>query len=132
MRVIVTVDPHSNTMANLRDQGCDIIKISPEPTIIQNQIANHLSKQLFIVTTRFFTCKLNCFWQKDDEAYKQKVLATLENNPAKNQSLFVKVFLSTLLPYPADKIISLQDIDLEEFKKLYTDLDFERLQCKFN
>lgn len=47
-------------------------------------------------------------------------------------SLYVKTYLTTLLPYPSDNIIHEGDIDKSEFAKLYESIDFEKLESNRN
>ncbi len=45
-------------------------------------------------------------------------------------SLFVKTFLSTLLPYPSDGILAESDIDKHEFKRIFNNIDYSRVESK--
>jgi len=56
------------------------------------------------------------------------MIELLESNPAKNQSLFVKIYLSTLLPYATERIIALGDVSLQEFRQMYEGFDFEQIK----
>ena len=45
-----------------------------------------------------------------------------------SSSLFIKTYLSTLLPYPSEVIIRESDINKEEFKKYFEKFDFVALE----
>ena len=47
-----------------------------------------------------------------------------------SSSLFLKTYLSTLLPYPSNLIIKETDINKEEFNKNYKKFDFAALESK--
>ncbi len=51
-----------------------------------------------------------------------------KSNEVVRFSLFVKTYLSTLIPYPSDHIIKEDEINKEEFTKIYQKLDFEKLK----
>lgn len=44
--------------------------------------------------------------------------------------LFIKTYLGTLLPYPSDGIIKENDIDKEQFNKMYEKMPYDKLESK--
>jgi len=44
-------------------------------------------------------------------------------------TLFVKTYLSTLLPYPSEAIIKDSDIDKEELKNIFQKIDYNKIEC---
>jgi hypothetical protein len=49
----------------------------------------------------------------------------------KNNFFFVKVFLSTFIPYPTKDIISKSDIKADTWEQMYQQLDYEALRSKY-
>jgi len=67
-----------------------------------------------------------------DEDYKHKIIQILGKLPqdVQTNSLFIKTYLSMLLPYPSDKLLKDSDINKEEFKSIFQKIDFHKLESR--
>ena len=68
------------------------------------------------------------------EEVKQKHLDILNgySDELRNNFFFVKVFLSTFIPYPTKDIISKNDIKSDTWEQMYQQLDYEALKSKIS
>jgi len=114
IKVIVTTEPDTLAIRHFENCGCNILKIEDEPLLLSTLINNQMSRPSYIA----------------DQNYQQKVLDILKSksNEVLRFSLFVKTYLSTLIPYPSDHIIKESEIDKDDFAKIFQKLDFEKLR----
>jgi len=110
--------------------GCEIISIENEPMVPSSLINNLMNRPSFLVRK---SCRIMTNSKKVDENYKQRITQILNKYPLDVQmnTLFVKTYLSTFLPYPSETIVKDSDVDKEEFKKIFEKIDYQKLECIF-
>lgn len=53
------------------------------------------------------------------------------DHSTKENLLFSKIYISNLMPYPSDKIIKMDAVDIEQFNKIFlAKFNFEKLKSK--
>lgn len=57
-------------------------------------------------------------------------MAILQKKPPETlaQALFIKVYISTLIPYPTEGVIAMNDVNVNDMERLITGLDYTRLE----
>jgi len=114
IKVIITAESDSAALTYFEKVGCEVITIESEPLIPSTLTSNLLNRPSFII----------------DQDYKSRIIQILGKLPqdVQTNSLFIKTYLSMLLPYPSDKLLKDSDINKEEFKSIFQKIDFHKLE----
>jgi len=113
VKLIVTAAKDSEAMIHFKKNGCKVLTAATR--VPQTLISNYTSsKQSFII----------------DENHKKKVIDILHRKSEEtlNSSLFMKTYLSTLLPGPCEGFIEEKDIKKDEFRTIFRNMDYKALE----
>lgn len=109
--MIITLEPNSKELGYFKKLGCEFVEIPPDPNISHTLLKQYKERPSFV-----------------SETHKQKMYEILEKKEKEclENSLFVKTFIGTLIPYPSAGVISLQAPE-PKLELMFLSLDLDQV-----